>query len=111
MVFSVTLLVLSISSSSSSFFFSFLGPHLQHMEVSRLGVELELQLLAYATATVTPHLSLSLQQHQILNLLSKARYCTCILMDMSRVLIPLCHNRNSPQYFLNSGEQWPLLAL
>ena len=28
------------------FFFCFLGPHGQHMEVSRLGVELELQLLA-----------------------------------------------------------------
>ena len=35
------------------FFFSFvfLGPHMQHMEVPRLGVELELQLLAYTTAT------------------------------------------------------------
>ena len=29
----------------------FLGPHLQHMEVPRLGVKLELQLLTYATAT------------------------------------------------------------
>ena len=29
----------------------FLGPHLQHMEVPRLEVELELYLLAYATAT------------------------------------------------------------
>ena len=29
----------------------FLGPHLRHMEVPRLGVKLELQLLAYATAT------------------------------------------------------------
>ena len=27
-------------------FFIFLGPHSQHMEVPRLGVELELQLLA-----------------------------------------------------------------
>ena len=27
-----------------------LGPHLQHMEVSRLGAKLELQLLAYTTA-------------------------------------------------------------
>ena len=37
------------------FFFScFLGPHLWHMEVPRLGVELELQLLAYTTAIVTP---------------------------------------------------------
>ena len=31
-----------------------LGPHPQHMEVPRLGVESELQLLAYATATATP---------------------------------------------------------
>ena len=29
-------------------FFVFLGLHAQHMEVLRLGVELELQLLAYA---------------------------------------------------------------
>ena len=35
-------------------FFVFLGPHLQHMEVPRLGVELELQLLAYTTATAKP---------------------------------------------------------
>ena len=31
-------------------FLFFLGPHPQHMEVSRLGVKLELQLLAYTTA-------------------------------------------------------------
>ena len=31
--------------------FFFLGPHLPHMEVPRLGVEWELQLLASATAT------------------------------------------------------------
>ena len=31
--------------------FFFLGLHLQHMEVLRLGVQLELQLLAYARAT------------------------------------------------------------
>ena len=31
-------------------FVCFLGPHLRHMEISRLGVELELQLLAYTTA-------------------------------------------------------------
>ena len=32
---------------------SFLGPHSQHMEVSRLGVKQELQLPAYVTATAT----------------------------------------------------------
>ena len=35
----------------------FLGPHLQHMEVPRLGVTLELQLSAYAIATAMPDLS------------------------------------------------------
>ena len=35
------------------FILCFLGPHLRHMEVPRLGVELELQLPAYTTATVT----------------------------------------------------------
>ena len=34
--------------------FCFLGMPLWHMEVPRLGVELELQLPAYATATATP---------------------------------------------------------
>ena len=33
------------------FFFCFLGPHLWHTEVPRLGVESELQLLAYTIAT------------------------------------------------------------
>ena len=35
------------------FFFSFLEPHLQHMEVSRLAVKTELSLPAYTTATAT----------------------------------------------------------
>ena len=38
---------------SDILFFLFLGPHLQHMEVPRLGIELELQLPAYTTATTT----------------------------------------------------------
>ena len=33
--------------------FLFLGPHLRHMEVPRLGVQSELQLPAYTTATAT----------------------------------------------------------
>ena len=36
------------------FFFCFLGPHLWHMEVPRLGVESELQRLVYTTATAMP---------------------------------------------------------
>ena len=35
-------------------FVFFLGPHLRHMDVTRLGVELELQLLPYTTATAMP---------------------------------------------------------
>ena len=60
-------------------FFFFLGPHLQHMEVPRLGVEWELQLLAYNTATAMwdlsciCHLHHSSRQHQIPYPLSEAR--------------------------------------
>ena len=82
-------------------FFSFLGLHLQHMEVPRLGAELELQLLACTTATATQdtshicNLHYSLQQHQILNSLIKARDRTQILMDSSKVLNLLNHSGNS----------------
>ena len=72
-------------------FFVFLGLHLQHMEVPRLGVESELQLLAYATATAMQDLSRvcnlyhSSRQHWILNLLNKAKDQTSIFMDTSWV--------------------------
>ena len=81
---------ISLPSSSVRFFcfvlfcFSFLGPHLSHMEVSRLGVQSELQLLAYATATsdlsqvCDPHHRS--RQRWILNLLSEARNRTRNLM-------------------------------
>ena len=73
--------------------FCFLGPHLQHMEVPRLGVKLELQLPAYATttATATPDPSLVCDLHQssmqrwILNPLLEARDRTLVLMDTSDV--------------------------
>ena len=39
------------------FFFFFLGPHLWHMKVPRLGLESQLQLPAYTTATATQDLS------------------------------------------------------
>ena len=70
----------------------FLGPRLWHMEVPRLGVELELQLLAYTTATAMPEPSCvcdlhhSSGQHQILNPLNQAGDRTCVLMDTSQVL-------------------------
>ena len=72
-------------------FFAFLGLHLQCMEVPRLEVESELQLPAYPTATATRdpshvcNLHHSSQQCWILNLLSKARDQTHILVDTSWV--------------------------
>ena len=69
------------------FFFFFSEPHLQHMEVPRLRVELELQLLTYAIATATPDLSCicdlcrSLWQCQMVNPLSEARDLNHILME------------------------------
>ena len=55
------------------FFLVFLGPHLLHMEVPSLRVELELQLPAYTAATATPGPSGVSGQRWILNPLSKAR--------------------------------------
>ena len=45
------LVALEFTSLFCHFYFFFLGPHLQHMEVPGLGVKLELQLPAYTTAT------------------------------------------------------------
>ena len=70
------------------FIFFFLGPHLWHMEVPGLGVELEPQLQAYITVTTMPDPSricdtcCSLRQHRILNPLSEARDQIGILMDI-----------------------------
>ena len=72
-------------------FFVFLGQHLWHMVVPRLGVESELQLLAYTTATTMPDPSHvgdpqhSSRQRQILNPLSKTRDGSHVLMDTSQI--------------------------
>ena len=80
--------------TSFFFFFNFaflLGPHPWHIEVPRLGVELELQLLDYAKATAIRELSHvcdlhhSSQQRQVLSPRSEARDGTLILRDPSRV--------------------------
>ena len=74
-----------------AFFLFFLGPHLQHMEISRLEVELELQLRAYTMSSATwdpSHfcdLHHSSQQCRIPDPLSKARDRTCILTDTSQI--------------------------
>ena len=72
----------------------FLGLHLQHVEVPRLGVKSELQLLAYTTATATRDPSCicdlhhSSWQHHILNPPNEARDRTFILMDTSPIGFP-----------------------
>ena len=105
--FSITLLISSDSYFLDSLGFScfclfvcFLWPHLQHTEVPRLGIESELQLPAYTTVTAMPDtnckcdLCQSLQRHQILKPLSKARDLTHFLMCTSQIN-SLYHNRNS----------------
>ena len=108
--------------------YCFLGPHPWHMEVPRLGVELELQLLAYTTATATPDLSRVCNLHhssrpcQILNPLSEARDWTHVLMDTSQIhfhwattgtlrntfqILPFplsCCRSSFPPYHAPSGE-------
>ena len=61
----------------SRLFFFFLGPHLWHTEVLRLGVKSELQLLAYITAHSTIG-SLTTE-------LDQGSDQTRVLMDPSRV--------------------------
>ena len=86
----------------ASIFFVFLGLHLQHVEVPRLGVKLELQLLAYSTATATKDPSCICDLHHrslqcwILNPLSEARDRTCTLMDT----IQACY------YSVMTGTPW-----
>jgi len=64
---------------------------MQHMEVSRLGMELELQRLVTTTATAAQdesriyNLQHSSWQCWIFNPLSKARDQTLVLMDTSQV--------------------------
>ena len=89
------------------FFFLFLGPHVWHIEVPRLGVKSGLQLPTYTTATATQdlcsicNLHHSSWQHRILNPLSEARDCTHTLIDISQVPNPLSHNGNSFKYLFN----------
>ena len=65
--------------NNTDFFLIFLGLHLQHMEVPRLGVESELQLPACTTARAMPDPSCACNLHHgswqrwIINPLSEAR--------------------------------------
>ena len=88
--------------------FVFLGPHLRHMGVPRLGVQLELLLPAYATATATQDpssicdLHHSSWQHWILNPLSRARDRTRNLMVPSRIPFH-CATTGPPYLLFNSS--------
>ena len=86
------------------FFLVFLGPHLWHMEVPRLGVKLELQLLAYATATGNTgnicNLHCSLRQCQSLTHWARPGTEYVSSWIWYQVLNPLSHNGNSSFHFL-----------
>ena len=101
----------------SFFFFCFLGLHLWHIEVPRLGVESELQLWASTTATATAtavqdpshtcDLHHSSLQHQIPYPLSEGGDRTHIFMDTSWICFhctttgtPLCSFFESTVWFL-----------
>ena len=90
-----------------NYFFFNLGPHLQHVEVPRLGVEEELQLpipawpqqrrIPAESETYTAAHS----NTRSFNPLSKARNPTHILMGTSLAPNPLSHNGNSSLIFKN----------
>ena len=86
--------------------------HPWHMEVPRLGVELELQLPPYATAAAmwdpssVCDLHHSSWQRWILNPLSEAKDGTCVLMDPPQGTLPLRDDVNSPL----TGSKMPQAA-
>ena len=103
------------------FFFWFLGPHLWHMNVLRLGVESGLQLRAYTTATATTTQDLShvwdihhsSWQRRIPNLLSEARDWTHNLMVTSQIPFYCATTGTPKEVFLqdmlvreNGNEAW-----
>ena len=83
----------------------FLGLHLWHMEVPRLGAESEVHPLAYATATAMPVWAASATYATghgnagAFNPLSEARDWTHVLMDTSQILNRMSHNRNPKKGF------------
>ena len=87
------------------FFLLFLGLHLWHMEVLRLGAESELQPPAYITATAKQNPSWVCDLHhrswqrQIPNPLFKARDGTCIFMDTRFVSAEPWRELSPPPFF------------
>ena len=86
------------------FYFVFLGSHLQHLEVPRLGVKSELELLTYTTATATLDPGCVCDLHHSsrhLNPLSKARDRTCVLLGASQICF--CRATMGTPAILNRG--------
>ena len=88
-------------------YFVFLGPHLRHMEVPRLGVRSELQLPVYATATAmwdancVCDLHHSSWQYWVLNPLSETRDRTHNLMVPSWICLH-CVTMGTPLTLYNA---------
>ena len=74
-------------------FFSFLGLHPWHMEVSKLGVKSALQLLAYTTTTAMSDPSRVCNLHHSS---LQGQGWNLHPYGSQSDLFPLCHNRNSP---------------
>ena len=94
------------------FFFFFLEPHPHHMEVPKLGVELELQLPAYTTARAMQDPSCICDLHhssgqcQILNPLREARDQTCNLTVPSRISFHCTMMGTSGNHLLKCIYNW-----
>ena len=92
-------------------YFCFLGPHLWHMEVPRLGVQSEIQPPVYTTATAMQDSSRicdlhhSSQQHWILNPLREARDRTHNLMAPSQIRL-LCATTGTPHTHPFGSPGW-----
>ena len=116
--FKTTLVLFPQSMGVFSLFVCFLGLHPWHVEVPRLGVQLELQLPAYITgiATWDPscifNLCHSSWQCQILSLLRQAQDWTCNLMVPSQILFH-CTTMGTPQvcfnFFVSSLTHWSFI--
>ena len=80
------------------FFFFVFGPHMQHMEVPRLGVELELHLLPYHSHSNICDLHCSSWQHWIPDPLSEAGDRTHILMNAGGIRF-CCTTKGTSHHF------------
>ena len=100
------------------YFFSFLGPHLRHMAVPRLGVELELQLgpmpqpWQCQIPTTSVAYAIACGNAECLTHWAAPGIEPTSSQTLCRVLNPLSHNVNSlPTYFKYDHSLYPVLLL